>query len=293
VTISDRDRKILLVLVPLVILGAYWFLLLSPKREEAATLADQVTQAEADRDAAVAQAEQAEASREGFEADYAAMVRLGKAVPSTVDMPSLLVQLDRAALGTNIRFSSITAGPRASASATTGAAPSTGSTPSGNAAPGGTPASTSAGQAAESAGEAAQTADSANAAAGADQAATPAGPSAAPAALDTVPLTFTFNGSFFSLTDFFHDLKRFVRLSSSSEVEVRGRLLTIDSLTLTPTSFPQMEAQVSATVYLSPKTQGVTAGATPQGPAPSDPGSTPASGDGSAATTPTATAGAR
>ncbi len=291
-SISDRDRKILLFLVPLVVLGLYWFMVLSPKREEAATLGDQLTQAQTDRDAAVAKAEQAEASRDGFEADYAAMVRLGKAIPSTVDMPSLLVQLDRASDGTNIRFSRITAGPRTSAAATTGAAPSTGSAPAGNAAPGGTPASTSAGQAAESAGEAAQTSDEANAAAGADQPASSTG-APAPAALDTVPLTFTFNGSFFDLADFFHDLKRFVRLGTDSDVEVRGRLMTIDSLTLTPTSFPQMEAQVTATVYLSPKAQGVTAGATPQGPAPSSPGSTPASTDDSSTTTPTAAAAAR
>ena len=35
--ISDRDRKIMLALVPLVVILAYWFLLLSPKREEAST----------------------------------------------------------------------------------------------------------------------------------------------------------------------------------------------------------------------------------------------------------------
>ena len=36
-SMSDRDRKIMLAIVPLVVILAYWFLLLSPKRDEAAT----------------------------------------------------------------------------------------------------------------------------------------------------------------------------------------------------------------------------------------------------------------
>jgi hypothetical protein len=81
-----------------------------------------------------------------------------------------------------------------------------------------------------------------------------------------VPLEFTFEGSFFNLADFFHDLKRYVHISDNG-VAIKGRLMTIDSMTLSPTDFPQISAQVSATVFLSPKGEGVTAGATPQGPA--------------------------
>ena len=33
-TLSDRDRRILLILVPIVIVVAYWFLILSPKRSD-------------------------------------------------------------------------------------------------------------------------------------------------------------------------------------------------------------------------------------------------------------------
>ena len=32
-SMSDRDRKILLAIVPVVVIVAYWFLLLAPKRE--------------------------------------------------------------------------------------------------------------------------------------------------------------------------------------------------------------------------------------------------------------------
>jgi type II secretion system (T2SS) protein M len=258
-TLTDRDRKILVVLVPLLVLAAYWFLVLSPKRQEAAELGEQLTQVESDRDAAVAQAQQVSSSRQGFKQDYAAMVTLGKAIPSTVDMPSLLVQLDRAAAGTDIEFDRVSAGERVAATAPAG---DSGTSPQGDAAAGGTPASTGAGQAAEQADAAGGASDARNAAAGADA---PAGSTSAPTVLDSVPLEFTFTGSFFRLADFFHDLKRFVHLRDDG-VHVNGRLMTINSLILKPAGFPRIEAQVTATVFLSPKAQGTTAGATPQGP---------------------------
>jgi hypothetical protein len=289
VTLTDRDRKIILVLAPLLVLAVYWFLVLSPKRQEATELGERLTQVESDRDAAVAQAQQVQSSKQGFEQDYAAMVRLGKAIPSNVDMPSLLVQLDRASAGTDIEFDRVHAGERVSATAET--ADSGGSQPEGDAAAGGEPAGTGAGQAAESAGEASQTSGERNAAAGADGSATAAGGPAP--ALDSVPLEFTFTGSFFRLADFFHELKRFVHLQKDG-VHVNGRLMTIDTLALTPIAFPRIEAQVTATVYLSPKSQGTTAGATPQGPQQAEPQpaeSAPQQADGgTSAATPTAAA---
>jgi hypothetical protein len=85
--------------------------------------------------------------------------------------------------------------------------------------------------------------------------------------LDTVPLDFAFSGDFSDLADFFHRLKRFVR-AANGRVNVKGRLMTIDSLDFKSDSFPKITATVGATVYLSPKAEGATAGATPTGPAP-------------------------
>ena len=50
--------------------------------------------------------------------------------------------------------------------------------------------------------------------------------------LDSVPLDFTFTGSYFDLADFFHRMKRFVRVAND-EIKVQGRLMTIDSLDFT------------------------------------------------------------
>jgi hypothetical protein len=91
-----------------------------------------------------------------------------------------------------------------------------------------------------------------------------------------VPLEFTFVGSFFDLSDFFHRMKRFVWVANGGHVAVHGRLLTVDGFDLKAKSFPKLEAQVFATVYLSPKSEGTTGGATPGGPAATPAGTQPA-----------------
>jgi hypothetical protein len=302
VTLSDRDKKILLFLVPLVLVAAYWFLLLSPKREEATAASAKLTQEQDRLEAARSASSSADNAEDGFEASYATIVRLGKAIPSTVDMPSLLVQLEAAAEGTGIRFDTISAGERTAATPAApveGAAAEGGDTASTPAAEGGgAPAQTAPGGAVESANNAEQASDQRNAAAAqsgvdattstpADDGGLPVGggtaggtsaPAAAtpPAGLETVPLSLEFEGNFFKLADFFHELKRFVRVANE-DVLVSGRLVSVDSVRWASDTqiFPRIRAEVTATIYLSPLTQGVTAGATPTGPAPSTPASTP------------------
>jgi Tfp pilus assembly protein PilO len=321
-SLSDRDRKIALVIVPIVLVAVYWFLLLSPKREAAAEASKDKTEQTERRDAAKAQADLARGAQTNFAADYTQMVRLGKAIPSGVDMPSLIVQLDSAAAGTGIRFTRIATGERDATAAVTPPVAATGSQASGSAPAeaGGQPAQSAPGSAAESANNTAQAASQqADAASqsgvaasdtqtststggglpvggGAATAGAPAGTTGtSPAGLETVPLELEFVGNFFNLADFFHDIKRFVRVANKNVV-VSGRLVTVEGVKFSsdPELFPKITAEIKATVYLSPKAQGTTAGATPQGPAPAAPGTqpTPASGtDGSTPTpAPTATA---
>jgi len=305
--LTARDRKIVIAIVPLLLIAVYWFLVLSPKRKEATKLGAQVTQAQQARDAAVSQANSLTQAKNSFAAQYAEMVRLGKAIPTQVDMPSLLVQLDAAARGTGIQFgdikvgarvaaapvSSPTTGSSAAGTGTTGATGATGAQPPVAAA--GTPAQSTFGKATESANNAAATGnaqavqqsglnpgDTATSSAnkpgglpigGGASVYSATAPGAAVPGLDTVPLTFTFAGKFDNLADFFHQLKRFVHVANNS-IRVQGRLITIDSLKFTSSAanFPNIQADVSATVYLSPKDGGTTAGATSQGPAQTTPG---------------------
>ena len=292
-SMSDRDRKLLLAIVPIVLIVAYWFLLMAPKREAASTAALELTKQEQRRDAAKAELALASTAKTDFRSDYTQIVRLGKAIPADVDMPSLLVQLEGAAQGTGIKFTKIATGERAPVTAP---APTAGSTPpagDGSTPPaadaGGQTASTPPGQAAEGANNTAASQSGVDATTstsarkgglpvGGGSATAPADGSApvGPAGLETIPLELEFTGDFFRLADFFHDIKRFVHVVNQ-DVVVNGRLVTIDSVNYTsdPLLFPRLRAQIKATVYLSPKTQGATAGATPTGPA-TTPAATPA-----------------
>jgi hypothetical protein len=264
-SLTARDRKILIALVPLAIVVAYWFLLLAPKRDESAKLQDQLTHVQSDRDAAVQKLAGLGAAKQSFARDYATVIYLGKSIPSVVDMPSLLVQLDRASRGTGIKFTSIKTGARSDSSGASGGGSPTGQQTS-------TPAQ------------------------GASAPATGGAQGANPA-FDTVPLDFQFDGSFFDLVDFFHRMKRFVRVANE-RILIRGRLMTVNSFTFEPgqDGFPHIKATVHATVYLAPKAGGVAAGATQQGPAgaqPAQAGQTASGSSSPAPTPPTATVTAR
>jgi hypothetical protein len=323
VSITERDKKVLLVFIPLVLLLGYWFLLLSPQRQKASTAGDELAKQEQRRDAARQQVDRLRTARSGFASDYTELVRLGKAAPSAVDMPSLIVQLDAAAHGTGIRFSRIATGDDQGSGSSSGSAPQPPASPGGGAgsqpaAAGGASAQSGPGQAAEHAGNAVNGANDASSAAGRSgvnpgdaqtstssrQGGLPVGggkgattgsggAGAAPSTpgLETVPLELEFKGDFFHMADFFHRLKRFVRVAGE-RVLVRGRLLTIDSLKFSsdPQLFPKVKAQFTATVYLAPRAQGTTAGATPQGPAQRVPASTGSTGSAGGNPPPTATA---
>jgi Tfp pilus assembly protein PilO len=311
VTFSDRDRKILIALVPIVLIAAYWFLLLAPKREEAATAADEQATQEQRRDAAQAAADTATGAKQDFSGDYAQIVRIGKAIPARLDMPSLIVQLNTAAKGTGIRFTKIATGERQTVTPATTTPPSTGSESGQSGAPvaaGGTATQSAPGSAVESANTAQQTANEGVSSAdtqtstssggglpigGGAADGTGAAADATAGSLETVPLELEFVGNFFNLADFFHQVKRFVRVANE-DVLVGGRLVTVEGVRWAsdPEIFPRIRAELTATIYLSPIAQGATAGATPGGPGQTTPAgsgtppteSTPASAPAPAAT---------
>jgi hypothetical protein len=113
----------------------------------------------------------------------------------------------------------------------------------------------------------------------------PPGATVGTAGLATLPFTFTFKGSFFSLQRFLDHVQDFVR-SDGDKLSVRGRLLTVDGLSLTPGAkgLRHIEAKLVATAYLSPAGNGSGdgAGATASG------STTPPSGSAGSSATATA-----
>jgi len=230
-----RDRVMILGLVLAALAAAGWFLVLSPTREEAASLGSQLdalhqTLASAQSDLASG----AQARRE-YAHDYATVARLGAAVPDDDGVASLLVQVQQAASASHVDFRTLKVGQGSGASTPPPPAPASG-------------------------GPAAATQ--------ASTATLPPGAAVGAAGFPTMPFAFSFTGNFFHLSDFIGRLERFL-VVRNRQLSVSGRFMTIDGIGLdaAPQGFPHIAASVAATTYLLPASQGLTNGATPSGPA--------------------------
>jgi len=89
---------------------------------------------------------------------------------------------------------------------------------------------------------------------------------AASAGFTAMPFTFVFNGSFFNLYDLFQQLNHFTARTSAGNLQVSGRLLTIQSVQLAPgaasgseKSSGQMTGTITATAYVIPASQAASA----------------------------------
>jgi hypothetical protein len=245
---TTRDRLVVIGLGVAAILAAFWFLLVTPARKEAAELSQQVASAQQTLSSAQEKLDTARAAETKYQSDYAAVVKMGEAVPPGPEVPSLVYELDQLSNSKNVEFASITSSGSGSGSKSTASASST--------------------------------------------------PGAAPAGFQQLPFTFTFKGSFFAL---YKLLNRLDGLAAQTEkgVEISGRLLTIQSANLTGggqeakggaegKKSGELTGQITATAYVLPASQGLTAGATPAGPAGAAGGSQPASSTGGSSPTPTA-----
>lgn len=295
---TERDRKVLMVVIALVVLGACWFLLIKPKREA-------VSAAETARNSAqsaLETAKQAEVAAKSIKLakpqQYAKLIKLGAAVPVDDDFASLLVQISDLADDSNVQFRNLAVGAAAGGAGPTGAVGGTscdqGATGGGATAPAAATTPTSSTGGSGSTGSTAQTwvgrdkekAEQAAAAANARNAAAMAASCAAAptltdlsakaAGLTTYNYSLTFKGSFFNLDTMLGSLLGLVK-THNGRVTVNGRLLDISSMTYTVESFPILNANVQLTGYSA------AAGA-----ATTDGGS-PAAGAGTPAGTPAAT----
>ena len=235
---KGSNRLVFAVLALVVLAGAFWMLLISPKREEASKLGKNVERLETSLAQHQAEAETAEAARREFPTNYSQLVVLGKAVPADAETSSLLVQIQQISERSHVRFEEInltSEGGEASAPV--------------------------------AAGEGGELASPTEVAAST----LPLGASVGPAGLSVMPYTLNFTGDFFHVADFIHGLDSLVQ-SNNEKVEVTGRLVTINSFTLTEDTskkFPALQAEFTVTTFLVPPEQGITGGASPASPEPS------------------------
>jgi Tfp pilus assembly protein PilO len=238
IEMNKTNRAIAAALAVALLAGAFWVLLLSPKREEAQELGAQVEKLEVSLARHEAEVAEAEEAREEFPVEYQRLVVLGKAVPADDDVASLLVQINQIGkqAGGSFRNIKLSGGGG-----------------------GGEPASTA--PPAASGGEPVPPTEVA-------AALVPLGASVGPAGLAVMPYDVAFDGNFFQVADFIKGLDSLVT-TKQGKVRVDGRLVTIDGFELEvdqDAGFPALEADFSLTTYLTPPDEGVTAGASPDAP---------------------------
>ena len=250
---TRRDRYIVIVIGLVGLLGAYWFLALAPKRQKLSKLDTEVATAKQTLQTTQQEKVQFAQAQVQFPTLYASLGRLGKAVPSSEDVPSLLVQLNHAAAMANVDFRSIDlkldlagqlGGSAASAAAPT--APSPGGATGASGAQGATATSSS---------------TSAAAAPGGATATSSTATAAPTATLQPLPFQYKFKGDFSHLEDLIHNVTSLVQ-SRNSQIAISGRLVVIQGFSMT-----RGKVTILAATYMLPADQGLLAGATPAGPA--------------------------
>ena len=244
---TARDRTVVLVVLAVAILAGAWFAVIAPKREQLKTVEAEVVKQQERLDKARAGEVSATNAKRDYERDYAMVASLGKAVPTDDEVSSLVYQLESAADGARVDFRSL--------KLTSGAGAGSGS----------------------ASGSAAATQAAA--------AALPPGASVGTAGFPTMPFSFVFDGDFFAMQRFLRNVDAFTQVKGT-QIVVKGRLLTIDGISLTASrdGFPKVKATLTATAYLLPADEGATAGATPAGPATGAQPAAPAAGAAGTAT---------
>jgi hypothetical protein len=255
-TMKSSDRSILLGLVILGLAAAFWFLVLTPKREEASELDTQIAQVQQELDAQRATVAQAVAARDSYERSYRSLVELGKAVPDDSDTSSMIVQLQELADKAKVNFAGLTL------SAGSGGAPAPAA------------AETTTDQNQES-GDAESTPVEAPTMAPPTEATAanlPLGATVGPAGLPVMQYQLDLTGDFFGVADLMASLDKLVHYDGA-KLAVNGRLFTVDGFTMAPDDKdtknpPELVVSVSLTSYIVPASEGLTGGATPTAPAP-------------------------
>src|SRR3954447_21292410 len=119
-----NELTILLSLIVIGMIAAFWLVMLSPKRDQATSLKHDVDQLHSQLEQAQQAAAAGAQEQKSFPVDYRKLVVLGKAVPEDGDQASLLVQLQQLADRSGVRFQSIDLAAAADSGSTPVPAPS-------------------------------------------------------------------------------------------------------------------------------------------------------------------------
>jgi len=229
---KQSTKTAIAVVVIIAAAAAFWLLLLSPKRDKADELSEQVSSAKATLSAEKARAGEGLAAKKKFRRDYQQLVLLGKAVPAEAETASLLVQMNnlgRAGSTPFLAMAAETSGDGSEETTETGA-----------------PVEASV----------------------LEQ--PPLGSKVGPAGFRAMPMKVGYAGGYFALVELLKGMDGMVT-TKSGRVVADGRLVTVDNFILVPEDnalhFNVVGGVLHVTSYTTPPDQGLTAGASPIGPA--------------------------
>jgi len=256
------DRTILLVLPLLALLIAFYLLAVSPRQKQLSDLDGDIATLQGRVSTAEDEAAMASDARKAFARNYAAVVSMGNAVPEDSDQATLIYDLTEAGKRSDVRFRSFELDDSGSGAAASSPAPASAS---------GTSSSGTDGSSGSSSSSSTVTTTSVPATEAA-AAVLPIGATVGSAGLPVMPYKLRFSGSFFHMADFFADLDKSVDIiNNGGDPEVSGRLMTINGFAMVGDpihGFPMIQASMSVNTYVTPGDQGLSAGASPAGPAP-------------------------
>jgi Tfp pilus assembly protein PilO len=256
---KGSDKTILLVIPVIALAIGFYMLVISPKRSEISELDSQIATLEASIADAESQIAVGEAARDAFPKNYSSLVSWGKAVPEDGDQSTLIFDISKLGRSNDVEFRNFALSAGSGETPAPAPAPETTEPSEGEEPAEGT--------------EAAAPVDPALATEAA-AATLPIGATVGSAGLPVMPYEFKFLGNFFDMASFFADIDGMVSTKGASP-ETTGRLMTIDGFSLTGdefSGFPNVEANFAITTYLVPEDQGLSAGASPAGPAPTGTG---------------------
>lgn len=229
---SQQSTKTAIAVIAIIAAASvFWLLLLSPKRDKADELSEQVSAAKTSLATERARASKGLAAKRKFRRDYQQLVLLGKAVPDEAETASLLVQMNALGRSGSTPFLAMVAETGSGASEETTAT--------------GAPLESAILQQ------------------------PPLGSKVGPAGFRAMPMKVGYAGGYFALVELLKQLDGMVT-TKDGRVVVDGRLVTINSFTLVPAdnavNFNIVGGVLHVTSYTNPPDQGLTPGAGLAGP---------------------------
>lgn len=243
---TRRDRLMIMTVLGVALLVGFWMMVLTPQRKAAADAQTQVETAKTALTAAQSKVTSGKRAQEAFRKDRATILKIGRAVPETDDIPTLITQLETIAKKYDVYFVKYTVSANPGGG---GSAASTTTTPSSSAS-----ASSQVAQ---------PGAKGTNSSTNAVAPLYPPG-STQMGSLGRTPILIGLRGQYFNLERYLRAVQRFAVLSQKTE-KAKGRLMIVDGFSYKAGDLVfrkvngkkenterWLEAELGASVYFAP-----------------------------------------